>query len=95
MSRKGMFRFTLYALGISAVAMLMFCFVGSPMPSAGAADVSDFERVSPFSAKSLWLVRQARAIIETYQVDADAKPVSEEQLVQGAIKGMVESWKDP
>jgi carboxyl-terminal processing protease len=28
-------------------------------------------------------------------VDADAKPVSEEELVQGAIKGMVESWKDP
>ncbi|MDR3264585.1 MAG: S41 family peptidase [Synergistaceae bacterium] len=64
-------------------------------PSAGAADISDFERISPFNAKSLWLVRQARAIIETYQVDADAKSVSEEQLVQGAIKGMVESWKDP
>lgn len=63
--------------------------------SAGAADMADFERISPFSAKSLWLVRQARAIIETYQVDADSKPVSEENLVQGAIKGMVESWKDP
>ncbi|MDR1979387.1 MAG: S41 family peptidase [Synergistaceae bacterium] len=63
--------------------------------SAGAADISDFERISPFSAKSLWLVRQARAIIETYQVDAEAKPVTEDHLVQGAIKGMVESWKDP
>ncbi|MDR1049092.1 MAG: S41 family peptidase [Synergistaceae bacterium] len=63
--------------------------------SAGAANISEFERISPFNAKSLWLVRQARAIIETYQVDADAKSVTEEQLVQGAIKGMVESWKDP
>ena len=63
--------------------------------SAGAADISDFERISPFSAKALWLVRQARAIIETYQVDAETQPVNEEELVQGAIKGMVESWKDP
>ena len=63
--------------------------------SAGAADISDFERISPFSAKSLWLVRQARAIIETYQVDSVAKPVVEDDLVHGAIKGMVESWKDP
>lgn len=63
--------------------------------TAKAADLSDFERISPFSAKSLWLIRQARAIIETYQVDADTKPVTEDQLVQGAIKGMVESWKDP
>ncbi len=63
--------------------------------SAGAADISDFERISPFSAKSLWLVRQARAIIETYQVDSGAKPVVEDDLVHGAIKGMVESWKDP
>jgi carboxyl-terminal processing protease len=63
--------------------------------AARAADVSDFERISPFTPKSLWLVRQARAIIETYQVDAEAKPVTEDQLVHGAIKGMVESWKDP
>ena len=63
--------------------------------TAKAADVSDFERISPFSAKSLWLVRQARAIIETYQVDAESKSVTEDQLVHGAIKGMVESWNDP
>jgi len=63
--------------------------------AAKAADVSDFERISPFTPKSLWLVRQARAIIETYQVDAEAKPITEDQLVHGAIKGMVESWKDP
>ncbi|MDR2175248.1 MAG: S41 family peptidase [Synergistaceae bacterium] len=75
--------------------LLLSGFQGIAPHSAGAADVSDFERISPFSAKSLWLVRQARAIIETYQVDADTKTLTEDQLVQGAIKGMVESWKDP
>ena len=63
--------------------------------SAGAADLTDFDRISPFNARSLWLLRQARAIIETYQVDAGSKPVSEEDLLHGALKGMVEAWKDP
>lgn len=62
---------------------------------AGAADVSDLDKLSPFSVRSLWLLRQARAIIETYQVDAEEKPTSEEDLLQGAMKGMVEAWKDP
>lgn len=65
------------------------------MGSAGAADLNDLERVSPFSARSLWLLRQARAIIETYQVDAASKPVLEDNLLHGAMKGMVEAWEDP
>jgi carboxyl-terminal processing protease len=40
-------------------------------------------------------MRQARYIIESYQVDAETKPASEEDLVHGAVKGMVEAWKDP
>lgn len=63
--------------------------------AAFAAADSDFDRISPFSARSLWLMRQARAIIETYQVDSETKPVSEEELLHGAMKGMVEAWKDP
>ena len=63
--------------------------------SAGASDLTDFDRVSPFNVRSLWLLRQARAIIETYQVDAESKPVSEEKLLHGALKGMVEAWQDP
>ncbi len=62
---------------------------------AGASEMTDFERLSPFNARSLWLLRQARAIIETYQVDAEAKPAQEEDMLYGAIKGMVEAWKDP
>ncbi|MBR1672678.1 MAG: S41 family peptidase [Fretibacterium sp.] len=66
----------------------------APVP-AEAAELSDFDRVSPFNIRSLWLMRQARYIIESYQVDAETKPASEEDLVHGAVKGMVEAWKDP
>ena len=50
------------------------------MGSAGASDLNDLERISPFGARSLWLMRQARAIIETYQVDAASKPAPEDKL---------------
>ena len=65
--------------------------------SAPAADFSesDFNRISPFNVKSLWLLRQIRYIIESYQVDAETKPVDEDDLLHGAAKGMVEAWKDP
>jgi carboxyl-terminal processing protease len=98
MERKGIFRrdrWLLFILSAGLAVLFLSGFQGIVLHSAGAADVSDFERISPFSTKSLWLVRQARAIIETYQVDADTKPITEDQLVRGAIKGMVESWKDP
>ena len=64
---------------------------------AQSADFSeaDFNRISPFNVRSLWLLRQVRYIIESYQVDADAKPANEDDLLHGAAKGMVEAWKDP
>ncbi|MCL2009839.1 MAG: S41 family peptidase [Synergistaceae bacterium] len=83
----------LFAVAFAAVALWELGALA--VRTARAADLSDFERISPFTPKSLWLVRQARAIIETYQVDAESKSVTEDQLVHGAIKGMVESWKDP
>jgi len=86
----------LLLLFVAAFAVAVSWKIGTlAVRAAKAADVSDFERISPFTPKSLWLVRQARAIIETYQVDAETKSVTEDQLVHGAIKGMVESWKDP
>ena len=63
--------------------------------SAGAADLTDLERIAPFPPQSLWLLKQARAIIETYQVDSESKPVEDDKLLYGAIKGMVEAWGDP
>lgn len=64
---------------------------------APAADFSesDFNRISPFNVRSLWLLRQVRYIIESYQVDAETKPANEDDLLHGAAKGMVEAWKDP
>ena len=86
----------LLLLIVAAFAIAISWRIGTlAVRAARAADVSDFERISPFTPKSLWLVRQARAIIETYQVDAESKSVTEDQLVHGAIKGMIESWKDP
>lgn len=62
-----------------------------------AADFSeqDFNRISPFNVRSLWLLRQVRYIIESYQVDAETKPAKEDDLLHGAARGMVEAWKDP
>ena len=64
---------------------------------AQTADFSedDFNRISPFNVRSLWLLRQVRYIIESYQVDADTKPATDDDLLHGAAKGMVEAWKDP
>ena len=63
--------------------------------SAGAADLADLERIAPFAPQSLWLLKQARAIVETYQVDSESKPVEDDKLLYGAIRGMVEAWGDP
>lgn len=60
-----------------------------------SSEVPELEKFSPFSARDLWLIKQARAIIETYKVDADDKVLSEDVLVHGAIRGMVEAWNDP
>jgi carboxyl-terminal processing protease len=57
-------------------------------------DISDLERISPFSIKNLWLIKQARVIIESFQVDAD-NAVSEDKIIHGAIRGMVAAWSDP
>ena len=64
---------------------------------AQSADFSeaDFNRISPFNVRSLWLLRQVRYIIESYQVDADTKPATDDDLLHGAARGMVEAWKDP
>jgi carboxyl-terminal processing protease len=58
-------------------------------------DISDFDRISPFSVKNLWLMKQARAIIETFQVDAEEKKISEDKIIHEAIRGMVGAWSDP
>ena len=72
----------------------MYGFKGVTAPAADFSE-ADFNRISPFNVRSLWLLRQVRYIIESYQVDADKNPVEEDDLLHGAAKGMVEAWKDP
>jgi carboxyl-terminal processing protease len=69
--------------------------VGLLSSSVFGADTSDIERLSPFSAKDLWLIKQARSIIEAYQVDAEEKKISEDKILHEAIRGMVGAWSDP
>ncbi len=78
---------------MTSIMLALFVF-GNVVQSADFSD-DDFNRISPFKVRSLWLLRQVRYIIESYQVDADTKPATEEDLLHGAAKGMVEAWKDP
>ncbi len=62
--------------------------------SAGASEEYDLSRIVPFSASDLWLIKQARTIVETYHVDGNEE-VGEKDLLYGAIHGMVKAWNDP
>ena len=64
---------------LSAMGVMYF-FGGVKAPAADFSE-ADFNRISPFNVRSLWLLRQIRLIIEGYQVDADTKPVEEEDLL--------------
>ena len=77
------------------IVLASICFLyGCKVQSADFSE-DDFNRISPFNVRSLWLLRQVRYIIESYQVDADTKPATDDDLLHGAAKGMVEAWKDP
>ncbi|HON34548.1 MAG TPA: S41 family peptidase [Synergistales bacterium] len=62
--------------------------------SAVAFNEMDLFKSAPFSFQNLWLMKQARVILETYHVDGE-EHISETELLHGAIKGMVSSLKDP
>lgn len=83
----------LFILAFTALALAGFLY-GYKAQSADFSE-SDFNRISPFNVRSLWLLRQVRYIIESYQVDAETKPAKEDDLLHGAARGMVEAWKDP
>lgn len=59
------------------------------------ASRGDLSQVAPFTTDSLWLLKQARVIVEAYQVDAASNDVSETEMVHGAMRGMLGAWKDP
>lgn len=63
--------------------------------TAQAGVIKDLDRVAPFNSDSLWIMKQARSIIEAYQVDASKGDVSEKDLLYGALDGMVQAFGDP
>lgn len=75
--------------GLIAGIVLTACI---PVVFAGSDTLS---QVIPFSRDSLWLLKQARVIIESYQVDASKNDVPENEMVYGAMRGMFKAWKDP
>lgn len=77
-------------LGVLIGALVAWTF----MAQANNNDTGNLRQILPFDAKSLWLMKQARAILETYHVDGDT-PLSEDRMVQGALRGMVAAWDDP
>ncbi|NLM72001.1 MAG: S41 family peptidase [Synergistaceae bacterium] len=77
------------------IGVIIGAVVAGGLFTAGATDLGEFAKVSPFNVRSMWLMKQARSIVETYQVDSGTKEVKEEDLLYGAVKGMVAAWGDP
>lgn len=77
------------ALGILIGAVLMTLI---PVVYASKGELS---QIAPFSTDSLWLLKQARVIVEAYQVDAASNDIDESEMVHGAMRGMLGAWKDP
>ena len=90
-SRKRLYILTVIIL---TTICLMYGYGGVSAPASDFTGYSQ-NRNSPFSDRSLWLLRQIRLIIESYQVDAATKNLDEDEILHGAAKGMVEAWKDP
>lgn len=62
--------------------------------SAGAINDIDLFKAAPFGFQDLWLMKQARVIVETYHVDG-TKDIPAKKLLYGAIRGMVAALDDP
>lgn len=62
--------------------------------SAVAFNDLDLFKSTPFNIQNLWLIKQARVIIETYHVNG-SEEISEKELLYGAISGMVAALDDP
>lgn len=57
------------------------------------ASALTLDQVSPFSVEDLWLLKQAKTIIETYQVND--KKIDDRAKIHGALRGLVQSFNDP
>lgn len=62
--------------------------------SAVAYNDIDLFKAAPFGFQDLWLMKQARVIVETYHVEG-TKDIPGKTLLYGAIRGMVAALDDP
>ncbi|MDO9509164.1 MAG: S41 family peptidase [Thermovirgaceae bacterium] len=62
--------------------------------SAFAFNSIDLFAAAPFGFQDLWLMKQARVIIETYHVEG-TKNMPDKEMLYGAIRGMVAALDDP
>lgn len=74
-------------------AVIGVILVGGVMSAVAFNDV-DLFKAAPFSFQDLWIMKQARVILETYHVDGE-EGISEENLLHGAIRGMVSALDYP
>ncbi|MBP3752475.1 MAG: S41 family peptidase [Pyramidobacter sp.] len=54
----------------------------------------DYADVSPFSPEELWLMKQAKLLVDAYQVDVPDIKLKKNELTYWAIKGMVAAYGD-
>jgi len=61
----------------------------------GTGSEIQLKDILPFETQYVWMMKQARTILETYHVNGDKDKKSDEELFYGAMKGMVAAWGDP
>ena len=77
------------------LGILIGVFLAAGVIVAGTADgANEWSRLLPFTQQHLMMMRQARSYLENNHVEEE-KPLTEEALYHGAMKGMVSAVGDP
>jgi len=80
-----------FIFGLIAIIAL----IGGWFMSDGTGSEIQLKDILPFDTQYVWMMKQARTILETYHVNGDKNKKSDEELFYGAMKGMVAAWGDP
>ena len=80
-----------FIFGLIAIIAL----IGGWFMADGTGSEIQLKDILPFETQYVWMMKQARTILETYHVNGDKNKKSDEELFYGAMKGMVAAWGDP
>jgi len=80
-----------FIFGLIAIIAL----IGGWFMADGTGSEIQLKDILPFETQYVWMMKQARTILETYHVNGDKDKKSDEALFYGAMKGMVAAWGDP